>query len=143
MRCIKLFFVCIFILPCNSYSQENPNYTSVKDSIKNFNSIIKDELQFKNFFRNNSKKLLSKDDLLGLQLYGKTISDSLFIFYPNTLNLNNYSDKELAYFRQTFQQLLEIAKKNHNKYDLGEVGKYLGISRNILAVLLAIISVVK
>jgi hypothetical protein len=137
MRCIKLFFVCIFILPCNSYSQENPGDISIKDSIS------RDELQFKNFFRDNSKKLLDKDDLLGLQLYGKTISDSLFITYPNTLNLNNYSFEELVYFKESFNQLMEIAKKNHFKYDLGEVGRYLGISRNILAVILAIISVVK
>jgi len=84
---------------------------------------------------------LSKDDLLGLQLYEKIISDSLFIIYPNTLNLNNYSNEELAYFRQTFQQLMEIAKKNHYKYDLGEVGRYLGISQRVLALILAILSV--
>ena len=137
MRWIKLFFVCIFILPCNSYTQENPDDISIKDSIN------RDELQFKNFFRHDSKKLLGTDDLLGLQLYGKTINDSLFIIYPNTLNLNNYSNEELAYFRQTFQQLMEIAKKNHYKYDLGEVGRYLGISRNILTIILAIISVAK
>ena len=135
MRWIKLFFVCIFILPCNSYTQENPDDISIKDSIN------RDELQFKNFFRNNSKKLLSKDDLLGLQLYEKIISDSLFIIYPNTLNLNNYSNEELAYFRQTFQQLMEMAKRNHYKYDLGEVGRYLGISQRVLAIILAILSV--
>lgn len=143
MRCIKLFFVCIFILPCNSYSQGNPNDTSLKDSIKNFNSINRDELQFKNFFRDNSKKLLGRDDLLGLQLYGKAINDSLTLIYPDILDLNNYSNEKLAYFKETFQQLMELAKKNHYKYDLGEVGRYLGISRNVLAVILAIISVVK
>jgi hypothetical protein len=143
MRCIKLFFVCFIILSCNCYSQENLKDISTKDSIKNFNSINKDELQFKNFFRSNSKKLLSKDDFLGLQLYGKTISDSLFLIYPNTLDLNNYSNEELAYFKETFQQLLEIAKKNHYKYDLGEVGRYLGISRDILAIILALVSVAK
>ena len=131
MRCIKLFFVCIIILSCNCYSQENPNDISIKDSIKNFNSINRDELQFKNFFRDNSKKLLGKDDLLGLQLYGKAMNDSLFIINPDTLNLNNYSDEELAYFKESFNQLLEIAKRNHYKYDLGEVGRYLGISREI------------
>lgn len=141
MRCIKLFFVCVIIFSCNCYSQENPVDISIKDSINNFNSFNKDKLQFKNFFRDNSKKLLSKDDLLGLHLYGKTISDSLFIIYPNNLNLNNYSNEELAYFKETFQQLLEIAKKNHNKYDLGKVGRYLGISQKVLALILAILSV--
>jgi hypothetical protein len=143
MRCIKLFFVCIFILPCNFYSQENPSDNFTKDSIKNSNSINKDELQFKNFFRNNSKKLLSNDDIFGLQLFEKTMSDSLFIIYPNNLNINNYSSEELAYFRQTFQQLMEIAKRNHYKYDLGEIGRYLGISQKIFAIILAILSIAK
>jgi|WetSurMetagenome_2_1015567.scaffolds.fasta_scaffold36210_3 hypothetical protein len=143
MRCIKLFFVCFIILSCNCYSQESPSDISTKDSIKNSNSIHKDELQFKNFFRSTSKKLLGKDDLLGLQLYEKTISDSLFIIYPNNLNLDNLSKEELAYFKETFQQLMETAKRNHYRYDLGEVGRYLGISRNILAIILAIISVAK
>lgn len=137
MRCIKLFFVCIFILLCNSYSQENPSDISIKDSIN------RDKLQFKNFFRDNSKKLLGKDDLLGLQLYGKAINDSLFVVNPNKLNLNDYSEEELAFFKESFQHLMAMAKRNHYKYDLGEVGRYLGISRNILAVILAIISVVK
>ena len=137
MRCNKLFFVCIIILSCKCYSQENLNDISIKDSIN------RDELQFKNFFRDNSKKLLGKDDLLGLHLYGKAINDSLFVVNPNKLNLNDYSEEELAYFKESFQQLMEMAKRNHYKYDLGEVGRYLGISRNLLAIILAIISVAK
>jgi len=141
MRCIKLFFICIFVFPCNCFSQENLKDISSKDSINKFNSLRRDELQFKNFFRSNSKKLMHEDDLSGLELYVKTINDSLFITKLYTLDFNNYSETELAYFKESFNQLMEIAKKNHYKYDLGEVGRYLGISRKILAIILAILSV--
>ena len=143
MRCIKLLFVCIFIFPGNNFSQENLKYISTRDSSYNINSKLKEELQFKNFFRSSPKKLMGKDDLSGLTLYGKAINDSFLVIEPYNLNLNNYSKEELAYFKETFQQLMEIAKKNHYKYYLGEVGKYLGISRKILAIILAIISVAK
>ena len=143
MRCIKLFFVCIFIFQCNCFSQENLKDISIKDSMSNFNSIKRDELQFKNFFRDNSKKFMGMDELSGLELYGKAMDDSLFLINHYKFNLNDYSDKKLVFFKQTFQQLMEIAKKNHYKYDLGKVDRYLGISRKILAIILAIISVAK
>lgn len=143
MRCIKLFFFCIFVFPCNCFSQDNLKDISSKDSINNFDSLRRDQLQFKNFFRNNSKKLMSKDDLFGLELYVKAISDSVLITQPYAFNTSDYSEEELTYFKDSFKQLMEIAKKNHYKYDLGEVGRYLGISRKILAIILAILSVVK
>ena len=130
-------FASISLISATGYSQESLKDFSTKDSIK------REELQFKNFFRSSSKKLLGKDDLFGLELYEKTIDDSLFITYPNTSSLYNYSKDELSYFKETFQQLMEIARRNHHKYDLGEVGRYLGISRKIMAVILAIISVAK
>ena len=86
---------------------------------------------------------MGKDDLSGLGLYGEAINDSLFVIEPYNLSLNDYSKEELAYFKETFQQLMEIVKKNHYKYDLAEVGRYLKISRKILAIILAMISVTK
>ena len=86
---------------------------------------------------------MNKDELSGLKLYEDALNDSLLVFKPDKLNLNDYSEDELTYFKETFQQLMEIAKKNNYKYDLGVVGRYLGISRNILAIILAIISVAK
>jgi len=86
---------------------------------------------------------MSKDDLFGLEFYVKAISDSVLVTQPDTFNKNDYSEEEFTYFKDSFKQLMEIAKKNHYKYDLGEVGRYLGISRKILAIILAIISVAK
>lgn len=143
MRCIKLFLVCIFIFPCNSFSQVNLDSITIKDSVNNFNSIRKDELQFKNFFRGNSKKIMGIDDIYGLKLYGESLNDSLLSIKHYNLLLGSYSKEELTYFKESFQLLMELAKKDRNKYDLGVVGKYLGISRNIMAIILAIISVAK
>jgi len=83
------------------------------------------------------------DDLFGMELYVKAISDSVLFTQPYTFNKSDYSEEELAYFKDSFKQLMEIAKRNHYKYDFGEVGRYLGISRKILAIILAVISVAK
>ena len=83
------------------------------------------------------------DDIIGLELYVKAISDSVLITQPYAFNTSDHSEEELTYFKDSFKHLMEIAKKNHYKYDLGEVGRYLRISRKILAIILAIISVAK
>ena len=38
---------------------------------------------------------------------------------------------------------MQLTKKDRNKYDLGFVTKYLGISQKVMAIILAIISVAK
>lgn len=143
MKCFKISLFINFILAFTCYPQDNSSISPVADSINTQNSIIKDEFNFKNFFRDNSKKQMSNDVLFGLKLFNKTINDSKLVTQYAKFNLGDYSEDEQEFFKESFQQLMEIAKKDHYKYDLGEVGKYLGISRNILAIILAIISVAK
>ncbi len=143
MRCYKLFIICIFIIHCKCYSQENLSNFSIKDSASNVNPINKNDLQFKNFFRNDTKKRMGNDLKLGLELYSRAINDSVFLLQPDSLNLKHYSKEGLESFKESFRLLMEYASKDRNKYDLGVVGKYLGISRNIMAIILALISVAK
>ena len=73
----------------------------------------------------------------------KSIKDSSIVNKYPGWKMNDYSEVELAYFKESFNQLMEIAKKDYNKYDLGEIGRYLGISRKFLAIILAILLVAK
>ena len=100
-------------------------------------------LQFKNFFRNDVKKRMGNDLMLGLEFYSKTINDSTLILQPYSLDLRDYPKEELESFKESFSLLMELAKKDRNKYDLGFVTKYLGISQQVMAIILAIISVAK
>jgi hypothetical protein len=50
---------------------------------------------------------------------------------------------ELESFKLSLNILRGIEYKNRTKYDLGEFGKYLGLSRNIIAIILAVLSLMK
>jgi len=136
MRSIKIFIICIFIFQCNCFSQEN-----LKDSTSNINSINKNDLQFKNFFRSDGKKRMSEDILLGLNTYSKFVDDSSIFLQNSTLSLKDFSKEELTSFKESFSLLMELAKRERNKYDLGFITKYLGISQKVVAIILAVISV--
>lgn len=143
MKCIKLFFVCIFVFPCNCFSQGNLIDIPINDSTNNTNTFVNDKLQFKNFFRNDVKKRMGNDLILGLEFYSKAINDSALILQSYCLDLKDYHKEELESFKESFSLLMELAKKDRNKYDLGFVTKYLGISQKVMAIILAILSVAK
>ncbi|HMN49115.1 MAG TPA: hypothetical protein PKD67_08280 [Ignavibacteriaceae bacterium] len=141
MKCFKISLIINFILAFTIYPQDNSSITPLADSINTQISIIKNELNFKNFFRDDSKNLKSDDVLFGLKLFNKAINDSKLVTQYAKFNLVDYSENEQEFFKESCQQLIEIAKKDYYKYDLGEVGRYLGISLNIMAIILVILSV--
>jgi len=143
MRCTKFIIICIFIFQCKYFSQENHQDFSIKDSTSILNPINTNDLQFKNFFRSDVKKRMRNDLILGLELYSKSLNDTVLLLQANSFDFNNYSKEELKSFKESFSLLMELAKKDRNKYDLGEVGKYLGLSRKVMAIILAIISIAK
>lgn len=143
MRCIKLFLVCILIFQCKSFSQENLKDFSIKDSSSILIPINKSDLQFKNFFRNDVKKRIKNDFILGPDLYSKAINDSALLLQPNSLDQKYNKGEKLKSFKKSFSLLMEWAKRERNKYDLGVVTKYLGISQRVMAIFLAILSVAK
>lgn len=143
MICFKLTIICIFIFQCKCFSQENLNDISIKDSTSFFNPIIKNDLQFKKFFRIDVKKRMGLDILFGLNFYSKSINDSALFLQPYNLDLKDYSKEKLESFKESFSLLMELAKKDRNKYDLGIVTKYLGISQKVMAIILAILSIAK
>ena len=81
--------------------------------------------------------------MLGLELYLKAKNDSALSPQPYSLDLKDYSKEELTSFKESFSLLMEIEKNDRNKYDLGFVTKYLGISQQVMAIILAILSVAK
>ena len=63
--------------------------------------------------------------------------------YPgiNNFGLRSYAKfNELDSFNKSVEKVLLLKYRDLTKYDLGLVGKYLGISKNILAIILAILS---
>ena len=143
MRFFKLVSISFSVLYIQTYTQNNSSVSTINDSATQSTQKLKSDLQFQNFFKNDLKKSLNENLLLGLNLSSKALNDSALVFQSYKLNLNEYSEEELEDFKKSFQMLLGLEKAERIKYDLGVVGKYLGISRNIMTIILAIISVAK
>lgn len=142
MRVAGNILVLLSIITLQLTAQETNNKTSSVDSTKQRINYQHEKMQFKNFFRDNLHKRMNQTDLSSLSLYNEindnlVLSDDYFLSYED-----NFKDSTED-FKQSFALLMEYAKHNQNKYDLGEFGRYLGISRDILAIILAIISVAK
>jgi len=140
----EIFILITFFLYGQvSFSQSFTNDSSVSSSLINEELSEDDSLQFKNIFRSDLKTRISQDDFLGLSLFKNAINDSSLYNIKNKLELYDYPKDRTAYFHDSFQLLLQLEKKQQGKYDLGELSRYLGISRDVLAVILVIISAVK
>jgi hypothetical protein len=143
MRLLKFCLALLTFFTLQVFSQDKSYQLFGIDSTKTQQQKLSEELKFKNFFQYDSKKRMSIDDLSSLKLYGKAINDSVILMRHYYLDFNeNYKDSTED-FKKSFGLLMEYAKNDHNKYDLGEFGRYLGISRKILAIILAILSVAK
>lgn len=143
MRFLEYCLALLTFITLQIFSQDKSYLPIEFDSTKTPQQNLSEELNFKNFFQYDSKKRMSIDDLSSLKLYGKAINDSGILIQHFHLDFNeNYKDSTED-FKQSFGLLMEYAKHNQNKYDLGEIGRYLGISRDILAIILAIVSITK
>lgn len=68
------------------------------------------------------------------------------LYYGNFINSNSFisqKDYRIKQSQKELYRILAIKYKERNKYDLGTFGTYLSISKNVTAVIIAIISVIK
>jgi len=122
------------IITFQLFAQEINNKISLVDSIKQTINPLQEKLQFKNFFRTNVNKRMNQTDLISLRLYDE-LNDSTLLLNDYLLLDYESAIDSTADFKRSFALLMEYAKHNQNKYDLGKFGKYLGISRDILAII--------
>ena len=54
-----------------------------------------------------------------------------------------YSEDELESYKKSLNILMALGYENYTKYDLGEIGKYLGISQKLMAIILGILTLLK
>ena len=114
----------------------NPDSTTVNQNEKRNNFFQQEELKLKDLGKNLHQSHLE----LNLNI---PQLDSEVIYYMQPDFDTMFNENQLKGFKDSYSFLMKSEYRNLFKYDLGVVGKYLGISKNILAVILAIISVAK
>lgn len=139
MRLAGNVLVLVFIFAFRLTAQEIHNKISSVDSTKQRINYLHEKMQFKNFFRDSFHKRMSQTDLSSLRLYNE-INNNLQLSQDYFLSHEDNFKDSTEDFKKSFALLMEYANHNQNKYDLGEFGRYLGISRNIMAIILALIS---
>ena len=114
------------------------------DSLKIFNPFkdVKDYQPFLFYNKEPSKwQIFVPGYNLGSSKYLHS-NTKLLNYLSNFSGLPSIED-ELESFKISLKILSKIEYKNRMKYDLGELGNYLGLSRNIMAVIFAILSLLK
>jgi len=149
LKLLVKYFLVVF-LSLHSFPQVSNGVDSVR-----FLRNTEDNLKIFNPFRettNFQPFLLYDSGIKKLQIIVPKYSfKSSRSFHPPNLSLNGLSEQslwinpedELKSFKISLNILREMEYESLIKYDLGELGKYLGLSRNIMAVILAIISLLK
>ena len=106
-----------------------------------FNDINSDEPQL--YYDNEKKKW--KIFIRQYSLRSNFEIDSKYL-YLNDLkrkSVYTYSENEMESYDESIKILMALGYKNYTKYDLGELGKYLGISKKIMAIILGILTLLK
>ena len=149
MNGYQILFISFILLGLtNSPAQVNGNKSTVpRDSSKmqsaaypvnfnNYNSLINPS---------QSDHKLSLKEMYNLYyLYGRRNAYEPYneFDYSDLLTEQQYenrysSEDSLKYFNKNLYLILKLQKKEMDKYDLGGFGKFLGISNEIIAVILA------
>lgn len=114
----------------------NPDSTIINQNEKRSNFFRQEELKLKDLGKNLHQ------NHLGLNLNLPQI-DTEGANYTKSEIESIFNEDQLKGFKDSYTFLMKSEYQNLFKYDLGVVGKYLGISKNIMAIILAIISVTK
>lgn len=114
----------------------NPDSTIINQNEKRSNFFRQEELKLKDLGKNLHQSHL------GLNLNLPQI-DTEGANYTESEIESMFNEDQLKGFKDSYSFLMKSEYQNLFKYDLGVVGKYLGLSENIMAIILAIISVTK
>ena len=114
----------------------NPDSTIINQNEKRSNFFQQEELKLKDLGKNLHQSHL------GLNLNLPQI-DTEGANYTESEIESMFNEDQLKGFKDSYSFLMKSEYKNLFKYDLGVVGKYLALSDNIMAIILAIISVTK
>ncbi len=138
----KLFFIAVifllFVPSCFGQTKHKTNFKG-KDSTA-ASTIINFEKQNYEFPFLQKENLLPEDNFLlyyNPKIYFELNTQLSAMLLSRNLRLINDA---LYYYKKNMTKLLALRYADYNKYDLGIIGRYLGLSKKAFAIILAILS---
>ena len=144
---IFIFYVVVFssqIFSQNSVNQDSSKIDTTKSASNNFNLFF-DSNSFESqlYYDNEIKKWKIFIPQYSLRSNFEINSKYLFLDDLKKKSVYTCSEDELESFKESINILMALGYKDCTKYDLGELGKYLGISQKLMAIILGILTVLK
>lgn len=147
MHSYKTIFIFIIFITLRNYAQFNQPSDSLNISITKFR-ISNDTGHLSSFHLNESYMF---DSSLSQKLLfinpGFNLTNNYLLNHDSQLKLfldipqNNFNQSfELKQFKESLNKVLAFKYKDLMKYDLRTIGRYLYISKKVLAIILAILS---
>ncbi len=136
--CIAGVFLC-FTVNCFGQIRHKTNFRG-KDStvVPSINKFEKQNYEYPFLQKEN----LSPEDNFLLyynpKIYFELNTQMSTMLLSRNLRLTN---DPLYYYKKNMTRLLTLRYADYNKYDLGIIGRYLGLSRKAFAIILAILSI--
>ena len=136
------YILVVFLLFTINCAGQNKHKT---DNIRKDSTSVLSNYKFKNFNQEfpfmQKQNFLPKDNFLlyyDPRIYYSINTQSNFVYFNRDFRLSN---DPLYYYKNNLTQLLAIRYADYNKYDIGIIGGYLGMSRKAFAIILAILSI--
>jgi hypothetical protein len=144
---ILIFFVVVFssqIFAQDSGNKDSSKVDTTKSASNNLNSFFDSNLfEPQLYYDNDIKKWKIFIPQYSLRSNFEINSKYLYLDDLKKKSVYTYSDDELESFKESINILMALGYKDYTKYDLGELGKYLGISQKLMAIILGILTVLK
>lgn len=148
IKILSIFFLFIFaVLGFSQNKLHNHKKADIQDSLKYKKQPFSQMLKSSELNQINHN--LSLEEMYELYILNKNAeanSSALNKLEINKLSTSPYNSSyqlkdSLNYFNNNLSKELALNYKELNKYDLGKFGQYLGLSRQMLTLILAILSV--
>lgn len=130
---MKRFQICKIIIIIFTFTQ--PLFSQTFETF--------DTLKTGSIFQENTKRLQAPDTIRfhqSLYFLRLALKRNHAVNYFRESSFDSLTTEDYSEFCQSFSKGLQALYKNHTKYDLGEISRYLGISKKIAAIILAILS---
>ena len=142
-------FIIFFLLPILNFqilSQNLSKYDASNiDTINTLRHFFHDSsINKPNYFYNNKSQ--KWEIFIPPYNFNKNLAiKSKYLLLNDLRRKSLYTNSEnlMESYNESIKILMSIGYKDYTKYDLGELGKYLGISRDIMAIILGILTLLK
>ena len=148
LKYLTIFFLIVVlnsqIFTQSLYNQDSTKVDTIKPASNYFNPFLgSNSFESHLYYDNESRKWNIFIPQYSLRSNFEINSKYLYLDDLKKKTVYMYSEDDLESYKKSVNILMALGYENYTKYDLGELGKYLGISQKLMAIILGILTLLK